>query len=52
MVRLRIDILDKRNDKAVGSVIVNMLLFLKRSVNDSDTSPFEEFNGVFPIIKP
>lgn len=29
MVRLKVDVLDKRNDKVVGNIIVNMLLFLK-----------------------
>ena len=52
MVRLRIDILDKRNDKVIGSAIVNMLLFLKRNITEHDQSPFEELNAIFPIVKP
>lgn len=52
MVRIRVDLLDKRNDKTVGSAVVNTLLFLKAFVDDDDNTPFEDCNGVFPITKP
>jgi len=52
MVRIRIDLLDKRNDKIIGSVIVNTLLFLKAFVDEDDNTPFEDLNGIFPITKP
>lgn len=37
MVRIKIDVLDKRNDKIVGNIIVNTLLFLKKNVKNQDT---------------
>lgn len=36
MVRMRIDVIDRRNDKCVGNVIVNTLLFLKKKVKEHD----------------
>lgn len=50
MVRLRIDILDKRNDKVVGNVYINMLLFLKSNPKAVNT-PIEDIKGLFPIFK-
>lgn len=52
MVRLNIDILDKRNNKCIGQTSVNILLFLKKNISDKDTSPFEEIGGIFPITRP
>lgn len=52
MVRIKIDVLDMRNDKVIGNVIVNTLLFIKKEVFENDTHPFEDLNTVFPIIKP
>ncbi|KAL4429483.1 hypothetical protein ABPG74_001328 [Tetrahymena malaccensis] len=50
MVKLKIDILDKRNDKVVGNVFINMLLFLKNNPKAVNT-PIEDIKGLFPIFK-
>lgn len=34
MVRIKIDVLDMRNNKVVGNVIVNTLLFLKKKIGE------------------
>lgn len=50
MVRLPLDVLDKRNDKIIGHVIINMLLFLKTNPKALN-SPIEDIKGLFPIYK-
>jgi hypothetical protein len=50
MVRLRVEVLDKRNDKVVGNIIVNMLLFLKENPK-AGNAPIEDIKGLFPIYK-
>ena len=51
MIRLKIDILDKRNDKLIGVVVINLLSILNKQVKDKDQSPFDSFTSVFPIMK-
>jgi len=50
MVKLKVDILDKRNDKVVGVVIINMLLFLKSNPK-AGNNPIEDIKGLFPILQ-
>ncbi len=51
-MRLKIDILDKRNDKVVGLIVINLLSILKKNVKEGDTAPFDTFTTTFPIMKP
>lgn len=46
------NVLDRRNNKTVGVVMLNLLLFLKKNVVESDISPLLDVTGVFPVAKP
>lgn len=50
MVKLRIDVLDKRNDKVIGVIAMNMLLFLKPNPK-VDNNAIEDIKGLFPIFR-
>jgi hypothetical protein len=47
MVKLKIELLDKRNDKVIGLVFVNFLTFLNRDVSERSKRPFDKFSNVF-----
>ena len=48
MGKLTIDVLDRRNNKIIGVVVLNLLLFLKRNPSENDTQLLEDVAGVFP----
>ncbi len=39
MSKIRIDVLDRRNDKVVGVILIHLNLYLKRNQSEKDLSP-------------
>lgn len=52
MKTLKLYLVDKRNIKCLGVILVDLLPYLKKSNGKFEERPIENINGVFSIIKP